>query len=64
MIDIKELLKATAESAGFNLDIKNDGRCIECEELAAPKCPTDRGKREYEISGLCEECFNDFFSEE
>lgn len=32
--------------------------CIDCKEPALPKCYSDAGKREYKISGLCEECFD------
>jgi hypothetical protein len=35
--------------------------CIKCKEEAAPKCHTDTGRREYQISGLCEECFDNAF---
>lgn len=38
------------------------GICIDCKELAKPKCHTDAGNREYLISGMCEECFDDMFS--
>jgi len=34
------------------------GICINCLEKAIPKCYSDAGKREYNISGLCEECFD------
>ncbi|MCP3924851.1 MAG: hypothetical protein GY714_19915 [Desulfobacterales bacterium] len=34
------------------------GLCIQCKELAIPKCYSEMGIREYEISGLCEKCFD------
>jgi hypothetical protein len=35
--------------------------CIQCKEPALPKCYSEMGKREYYISGLCEECFDGIF---
>jgi len=40
------------------------GICIECKELALPKCYSPAGKREYGISGMCEKCFDALFAEE
>ena len=34
------------------------GICIQCKEPAFPKCYSEAGKREYKISGLCEQCFD------
>lgn len=34
------------------------GICIDCKELALPKCYSEAGRREYQISGLCEQCFD------
>lgn len=34
------------------------GRCIDCKEEALPKCYSDAGRREYNISGLCEVCWD------
>ena len=34
------------------------GICLECKQPALPKCYSEAGKKEYEISGLCEECFD------
>ena len=39
----------------------NKGICIDCKELAKPKCHTEAGNKEYLISGLCEECFDAMF---
>jgi len=38
--------------------------CICCGEPALPKCYSDAGKREYHISGMCEECFDNLFKED
>jgi len=34
------------------------GICIDCGELALPKCTTEAGRKEYAISCLCEPCFD------
>lgn len=34
------------------------GICISCKEEARPKCYSELGFAEYNISGLCEECFD------
>ena len=34
------------------------GVCIDCGEKAIPKCYSDAGRREFQISGLCEPCFD------
>jgi hypothetical protein len=33
--------------------------CFSCKEPAFPKCYSEAGKREFYISGLCEECFDE-----
>lgn len=40
------------------------GICIDCKQLALPKCHTDAGRREYRISAICEECWDAMFAEE
>jgi hypothetical protein len=35
-----------------------DGLCVKCHQPAAEHCHTDAGRREFRISGLCEECFD------
>lgn len=44
-------------------EAQNDGICICCHQEAKPKCYSDAGLREYQISGLCEECFDNICSE-
>ena len=34
------------------------GICINCNEWALNKCYSEAGKREFFISGMCEECFD------
>jgi len=38
-------------------------RCIQCGELALPRCYSDAGRREFQISGLCEICFDEITKE-
>jgi hypothetical protein len=40
------------------------GICIECKEPALPKCYSEAGRGEYQISGTCEKCFDAMFAEE
>lgn len=40
-------------------DAIEKGICVQCRELAMPKCYSDAGIREYPISGLCELCFDE-----
>ncbi len=40
-----------------------EGRCWVCENPAAPRNHTEAGRREYHISGTCEECFDRMFEE-
>jgi hypothetical protein len=39
-------------------EMKGKGLCLECGELALPKCYSEDGRREVAISGLCEPCFD------
>lgn len=40
------------------------GICIQCRKDALPKCYSARGIKEYEISGMCEECFDSIFRDD
>jgi hypothetical protein len=40
-----------------------EGKCIDCREEALPKCYTDAGRREFEISGTCEVCYDKITAE-
>lgn len=40
------------------------GICVNCKEEALPKCYSDAGVREYQMSGLCEECYDTISKEE
>jgi len=40
------------------------GKCIRCGEPALENCYSEMGRREFNISGLCEKCFDSMFGEE
>jgi len=40
------------------------GMCISCRQPALPKCYSDAGRREYAISGMCEQCFDECTKED
>lgn len=44
-------------------EVKSQGLCLSCKEPALPKCYSEAGRREYSISGMCEECFDKMFEE-
>ena len=44
--------------------LQEQGICWQCKQLAIAKCYSDAGKREFQISGLCEECFDSLFAED
>lgn len=44
-------------------EARQEGVCIECWEPALPKCYSEAGRKEYQISGLCELCFDAMFED-
>ena len=40
---------------------KSEGICLSCKEPAIAKCYSDAGRREFQISGICEICFDNMF---
>ena len=46
-----------------NTETVNTGLCIQCKEPALPKCYSEAGRKEFTISGMCEECFDNMFKE-
>jgi len=44
-------------------EAKERGICIQCKEPALAKCYSPCGIREYQISGMCEQCFDSLFAE-
>ena len=65
-MNLDDLKKNLAEEAGLMplQDAWDAGVCVQCREPALPKCYSDAGRREYGISGMCEECFDNLFKEE
>jgi hypothetical protein len=45
-------------------DAKAKGLCFKCKQPALPKCYSDAGRKEYKISGLCEQCFDAMFKDD
>ena len=39
------------------------GICVECKQPALPKCYSEAGRKEYNISAMCEVCFDALFAE-
>jgi hypothetical protein len=39
------------------------GVCVKCKEDWKPRTHSEAGRKEYQISGLCEECFDNMFKE-
>jgi hypothetical protein len=39
------------------------GVCVKCGNEAGPRCKTPAGEREYQISGLCEMCWDEMFTD-
>lgn len=47
----EEFGMTAAEAWGKNI-------CIDCKQPALPKCHTFEGRKEYQLSAMCEECFD------
>jgi hypothetical protein len=61
--DFKEGL--AQRSYGMSVqDARKNGICIHCRRLAAANCKTLAGIQEFQISGLCEFCFDELFKED
>lgn len=54
----KELYGQTAAEA------QAVGLCIQCKLPAIPRCYSPAGRKEFQISGLCETCFDEICKEE
>jgi hypothetical protein len=44
-------------------EAKISGNCIQCGRSAIKNCYSEAGRKEYSISGLCEECFDSITEE-
>lgn len=64
--DIKDKLgeAVKAETGLSPAEAKAQGLCFECKEPALPKCYSAAGRGEYQISGMCEKCFDEMFADE
>lgn len=65
-MNMQELQDAVAvELYGMTAsEAQQKGICLECKEPALPKCYSNTGRKEYGISGLCEQCFDELTKEE
>ena len=43
-------------------EAQEKGICVKCKRRAPERCYSDAGRREYQISGLCEICFDNICS--
>lgn len=56
------LNEVLGEKFGMTCDeAQSEDICINCKQPAFEKCYSDAGIREYSISGICEECFDEMF---
>jgi hypothetical protein len=70
-MDLNKFLGALEKSAIADGEMKMTreealakGLCVVCGEPALAKCYSEAGRREYQISGSCESCFDEMFKEE
>ena len=52
------LLDSLAEHIGLHPENKAVGKCVQCGEEALPRCTTEAGRRDVEIHGMCEMCYD------
>jgi hypothetical protein len=55
---------AKAETGMTQTEAWEKGVCVECKQPALPRCHTAAGRSEYNISAMCEECFDRIFADE
>jgi len=62
---LQELRNTFAKTLfGMTKDVAIEkGICIDCKKPVMANCYSDAGQREYQISGLCERCFNRIMEE-
>lgn len=62
MDDLKD--RVAKESCGITKqDAIRQGICIHCKQEAGPKISSSQGRMEYNISGMCEVCFDKLTAE-
>jgi radical SAM superfamily enzyme len=65
--EIRQFLIEIGTIAGFKCPNKQEahskGICVKCGEPAKDRLKTEAGHREYGLSGMCEVCWDDIFSE-
>lgn len=63
---LKSLLadEAAKETGLHPQEAKAKGLCFVCGQPALPRCYSDAGRREFQISGTCELCFDAMFQED
>lgn len=60
--DVKDNLSKSLYGMSLT-EAHKQGICIKCKTPALERCYSDAGRREYDISGLCELCFDEEFPE-
>jgi len=55
---ITTMLDALAQHIGLHPENKAVGKCVKCGEEALPRCTTEAGRREVDITGMCEICYD------
>lgn len=61
---MNKLVQALNEVAEKSANLKEQGICFVCELPAKPRIQTEAGRKEFQISGCCEVCFDYMFKEE
>lgn len=60
---IQNLLDEFAKMIGLEQSNKAAGKCISCGQEALPRCTTDAGRKDFDIHGMCEVCYDEMWSE-
>lgn len=61
-----EHLKAVANEAAGNMSVNTAhsvGLCVQCRQPARDRCHTPLAEKEWLISGLCGECWDDIMAD-
>ena len=60
MQDFRDSLANALFGMSFS-EAKAKGICVECKEPALAKCYSEAGRKEFMISGMCEQCFDNLW---